>query len=464
MKKIFNLLLVSAFCLVLTSCTLELPFELPDFIQDIIGTEDKEDNKEETGNGQTQEEVDLTVQPKDFVAVRNDEREQVYTHYSVDGDEIASFASLYAAINSCVNEGDENDYVLQKGSSEALFVNRSQYSDDSKDMFWHYSGGNTLGKYTMWEKTYWSDLRKEEYISVFKGAENGTVSHYYNSYKTVAVTEDKLVPFYGQVQTWHICTEIETSATVDMIAYSGITKSEYTIKLSEAKITPAYAGGDTAYAYVGFITADAYNTSNIGIKCDTTTGNWYYYSGEASQEASSIVMDEKDCFLTSTWNEEGGYFTPDSDVVMTMELLTLEDEDGDTYIAHRLTMKFDDGRVVVKDYDISSLTQCGSIRFTCGLDIESDNTLVDYMCGAKFENLVVTSAKATMYDEMADDFIYGSFAVLMPGQYDILNSNPATPARFHTIIYTPSCVTTDFSTPGKDVYGFSFDISPAPLA
>ena len=453
MKKIFNLFLVGTLCLVLTSCN---------FLNDLLqsGDDTNDDNNDQ------QQEVVTTVTPKDFVAVRTDDREEIYTHYSVDGEEVASFTSLYAAINSCVNEGDIEDYVLQAGSEEKLFVNYLEYSEGSKDMFWYYSGGNAYGRYTMYEDTFWTDIRitdeeDVDYITVFKGAENGTVSSYYNSFKTVATTSDPLVPFYNQVKAWHICTEIESSATVDMIAYSGITKSEYTIKLSEAKITPAYDGGDTAYAYVGFITADGYNTSNIGIKCDTTTGNWYFYSGEASQEASSIVTDEDNCYLTSTWNEEGGYFTPDSDVTMTMELLSLEDEDGDTYIAHRLTMKFDDGRVVVKDYDISSLTQCGSIRFTCGLDIESDNTLVDYMCGAKFENLVVTSAVATMYEEMADDFIYGSFAELDPGVYDILNSNPETPARFHTIIYTPSCVTTDFSTPGKDVYGFSFDISPA---
>ena len=466
MKKIFNLFLVGAFCLVLTSCS---------FLNNFLSNGD-DTNNDDTNKDDQQQEVVPTVTAKDFVAVRTDDREEVYTHYSYDGEEIASFTSLYAAINSCVNDGDADDYVLQAGSAEKLFVNYAEFSETSKDMFWYYSDGNAYGKYTMWEKTFWSDIRitdkdKDEntedekttngYITVFKGAENGTVSSSYNSYKTVSVTSDPLVRFYNQVQTWHICTEIESSATVDMIAYSGITKSEYTIKLSEAKITPAYAGGDTAYAYVGFITADAYNTSNIGIKCDTTTGNWYFYSGEASQEASSIVTDEKNCFLTSTWNEEGGYFTPDSDVTMTMELLTLEDGDGDSYIAHRLTMKFDDGRVVVKDYDIASLTQCGSIRFTCGLDIESDNTLVDYMCGAKFENLVVTSAVATMYEEMADDFKYGSFAELLPGVYDILNSNPETAARFHTIIYTPSCVTTDFTTPGRDVYGFSFDISPA---
>ena len=446
MKKIFNLFLIGALCFALASCN-------------------------DQGDGQTNvdpetktEEVKLSVDAKDFVAVREDDREAVYSHYSADNEEIDSFTSLYAAINSCVNEGDVNDYVLQEGSEEKLFINYAEYSEASKDMYWYYDKGNSLARYVMWEQSYWADLRNTEQISVYKAAENGTISHYYNSYKTVSTTTDKLVPFYNKVEAWHVCSEIETSATVDMIAYSGITKSEYTVKLSEAKITPVYDGGDTAYAFVGFITADSKYTSNVGLKCDTTTGNWYYYSGEAAMNANSIVMDDETCYLTSTWNEEGGYFVPDGDVNLKMELLRLMDSDGDSYIAHRLTMDFGNGRVVEKDYEIAGITQCGSIRFTCGIDIESDNTLVDYMCGAKFENIVITSAVATMLNEMADDFTYGAFPELEPGVYDILNSNPQTAARFHTILYTPVCVTYDFSTPNKDVYGFSFDISPANLS
>ena len=137
-------------------------------------------------------------------------------------------------------------------------------------------------------------------------------------------------------------------------------------------------------------------------------------------------------------------------------------------------MDFGDGRVVVKDYEAFGLTRCGTIRFTCGLDIESENTLVDYMCGARFENVVITSAKATVLEEMYDDKEYARDAgeeyedsdgidrnmyntKLYFGEYDILNSNPETLARFHTIVYTPTCVSYDFSTAGKDVYGFSFD-------
>ena len=410
--------------------------------------------------------VPADVTAKEFVASRVDDREEVYHwHSSADDSKVESFTSMYAAINACVNDGDINDYVVQEGSSEKIFVNYEKYAEDTKDMYWYYDGGNDLGKYICWEETYWQQLRDDDKITVTKYYDNETVGTYYNSYKVVNKSTNFMLPKLNQIQAWHICSELEASATVDMVAYSGITKAVYKVNLSEAKITPTYDGSDTAYAYVGFITADAKNVSNQGLRCDTRTGNWYYYSGEAEQQKNSIVMDKKNCYLTSTWDEQEKCFRPDGDVTMTMELLTLLDEDGDDYIVHRMTVDFGNGRVLVKDYEMGELTQCGTIRFTSGLDIISDNSLVDYMCGAKFENLVVTSAEATIYTEMVEDeTVYGSFAELMAGNYDILNSNPETDARFQTYIYTPSCVTYDFETAGRDVYGYSFDIQPAEVS
>lgn len=417
----------------------------------------------ETNSQPQNSDVPVTVTAKDFVATRADNREEVYHWYSVaDDSKVESFASLYAAINACVNDGDLDDYVVQEGSTEKLFVNREKYAEDTFDMFWYYNNGNSLGKYTYWEQDFWAQSRDKNQIVATKYYDNETVGTYYNGYKIVNKSSDYMLPKLNQIQVWHICSELEASATVDMVAYSGITKSVYEVKLSEAKIYPSYDDSDTAYAYVGFITADAKNVSNQGLRCDTRTGNWYYYSGEAEQQKNSIVMDSKNCYLTSTWDEQEKCFRPDSDVTMTMELLTLLDEDGDDYIVHRMTVDFGNGRVLVKDYEMGDLTQCGTIRFTSGLDIVSDNSLVDYMCGSKFENLVVTSATATVYEEMVEDeTVYGSFAELYAGEFDILNSNPETAARFQTYIYTPCCVTYDFSTAGRDVYGYSFDIKPA---
>ena len=416
-------------------------------------------------------ETSLTVTPNSFVATREDTREAVYTHYSYDGEEIESYTSLYKAINACVNEGDTEDYIKQKGSEEKIFINYEEYSTETFDMYWYYKNGNELGEYTYWKDSYWTDVKNTNDICVFKAASNGTVSHYANGYKAVALnTQNPILFRLGTVMNFQTCWELEANATVDLAAYSGITKVQYTLDLSEATITPAYDGGDQAYAYVGFITSDSNNVSNMGLKCDTSTGNWYYYSGETSWNSSSIVMEDEDCYLTSTWDEANQCFRPDGDVDMTLEILRLKDEDDEEYLVHRLTMDFGNDRVVVKDYEISNLTSCGTIRFTCGLDIESDETLVDYMCGAKFENVVVTNALVTVYEENLDDITYtggteinrNTYNTKVPaGEWDNLNSNYESPARFHTIIYTPSCVTYDFNTPGKDVYGFTFDLMPA---
>ena len=417
----------------------------------------------------TTQKVVETVKAKDFVATRADDREAIYTHYTVGGQEVESYASLYAAIYACVDNGDEQDYVSQKGSSDKLFINYEKFDENTADMYWWYKGGNSFGKYAPYEDTFWSDLRNKDYTMIMKSGVNSAALNYYNSYETVKVTEDTTKFNYGTMQVWHICAELEASATVDMEPYSGITKSVYTIDLSEAKIVPSYDGSDDTYAYVGFITADGDYVANVGLRCDTRNGNWYYYAGEASIESSSIVMEDDNCYLTSTWDETEKCFRPDGDVTMQMELLTLKDDDGVPYITHRLTMTFDDGRVVVKDYDDPDLTPCGTIRFTAGLDIVSDNTLTDLMCGAEFNNLVVTSATAYVLEEMANNpagpYKTGS-KIKTPSDYDILNSHDeyfigVDSARFHTIIYNTSCVSYDFNTPGKDVYGFSYNIKPA---
>jgi hypothetical protein len=418
----------------------------------------------------TKQEQSLTVKEKDFVATREDDREAVYTHYSKDGQEVDSYTSLYAAIYGCVDNGDTEDYVKQKGSDEKLFINYDKFEEANADMYWWYKGGNSFGKYSPYEATYWSELRDKDYTMVMKSGVNSSALNYYNSYKTVKTTEDTTKFKFNGVDVWHICTELESSVTVDMEAYSGITKSVYEIDLSEAKIVPSYDGSDDAYAYVGFITADGDYVVNVGLRCNTRNGNWYYYAGEASIESSSIEMDDENCYLTSTWDETEKCFRPDGDVKMQMQLLTLKDEDGVEYITHRLTMTFEDGRVVVKDYEDLDLTQCGTIRFTCGLDIVSDNTLTDLMCGSEFNNLVITSATAYVLEEMLNPLVYGIGAEIgFAGEYDILNSNDeyfigVDSARFHTILYNTATISYDFDTPGKDVYNFSYNITPADTA
>ena len=275
MKKIFGLFAVAAMGVALTSCG-----------------ETVEPTKQPTTKPA---DVVETVTAKDFVAKRADDREAIYTHYNEKGEEIKSYASLYSAIFNCVDNGDIKDYVSQKGSTEKLFINYDAFDKEAgnSDMYWWYKGGNSFGNYTPYEDTYWNAIRDKDYTMIMKNGVNATALNFYSSYKNVAKTSDVFKFKYNGIDKWHICTELEASATVDMEAYSGITKSVYKIDLSEAKITPSYDGADDAYAYVGFITADGNYVANVGLRCNTRDGNWYYYAGEASIESSSIEMDDE---------------------------------------------------------------------------------------------------------------------------------------------------------------------------
>ena len=388
-----------------------------------------------------------------------DNREAGYVVYEADGEEIETFKSLYAAIVYCVDNCDEDAYVAHIDDLDTkLFVNAAYYDETTKDMFWHYSEGTVKSDYTPWKTTYWDDAKGKDHIVVYKVASSGQLQPYANGWDLVSVSD--VLDDASYTQVWNVCWYLEANATVNLEAYSGITKGVYDVKLSEARVYPTYEEtDDETWAYVGFITCDAYNVSNQGLRCDTSNGNWYYYSGETGYNANEIEVDDSEILLTSTWDNQAKCWRPNADVNLTMELLSLTDDEGDTYVVHRITMALSNGQTYVRDYEIAKLTQCGTVRFTCGLDIVTDNTFPDYMNGSKFENVVITSAKGTVYQEMIDDpILYGNTTTLyVAGEYDLLNSNPASDARYHTIIYTPSCVEYDFSTPGKDVYSFSYD-------
>ena len=448
MKRILMFLLIVTLGFVLVSCGKDKE-ETPKQDDNVVAP--TPENGGNTDNGGTDQPSIPTVKPNDVIKNRPDTREDAYGIYSASGELIESHKSLYAAIVSCVDNCDLDDYVAELGSSEALFVNYRQFDESTKDMFWYYKEGTVKDRYVPWLSGYWNeDAINKDQICVYKNYATQQLQPYANGY----ILASQGSADAASTQVWNSCWYLEASATVNLISYSGITKATYDIDLSEAKVYPSYEGSDQTWAYVGFITADSYNVSHQGLRCDTTTGNWYYYSGEVTHESEDIEIDKSKCVLTSTWDDVEKCFKPDADVKMTMELLTIDDE----FIVHRLTVELSNGTKFVKDYEISKLTMCGTIRFTCGLDIVSDNTFPDYMNGGKFENVVVTSAKGYVLPEIADgDVDYGNIVGLNAGTYDLLNSNPASAARLHTLIYTPACSKYDFNTAGKDVYSFSYD-------
>ena len=396
----------------------------------------------------------ITLTAKWISVERVDNREAVYTTYEADGTYKSSFASLYQAINNCVNYCDTEAYVTKAGSTDKLFINYEYFSEGSQDIFWHYTGVTTLSHYSAWKESYWSDLKDTDYISVFKNSSTQQLEPYANRYKLVSLGS---VESANELLVWETCWFLESNATVNHEKYNGITKQVYNVDFSKAMITPSYKNSDQTNAYIGFITSDSYNTSHQGIRCDASTGNWYYYCGETSTDFNDIEMDKSNKILTSTWDDVNKYWKPNQNIELIMELLTLTDDSGDKTVVHRLTINLEDGTTKFFDYESNQLTQCATIQFTCGLDIVPNNSFPDYMNGGKFENVIITSARGYVYQDIIGTDVYGQTASLNAGEYDLLNSNIASKARRNTLIYTPACVLYDFSITGKDIYSFSYD-------
>jgi hypothetical protein len=166
---------------------------------------------------------------------------------------------------------------------------------------------------------------------------------------------------------------------------------------------------------------------------------------------------------------------------MTAQIVTLTDSTGAAYLDDQLTMNFSDGRSVVREYgnlcpdSMSVLTPCGTVRFTAGMDMETPSdpsniatTLgvaltgetADLMSGARFDNMVITKATATVLPEMLDATNYSLLPVIdTAGDYDILNSDGISNATYQTILWNPATITYNYQTAGQDVCSFDFNPS-----
>ncbi|MDE5897073.1 MAG: hypothetical protein K2H43_04595, partial [Clostridia bacterium] len=396
-----------------------------------------------------------------------DTRANAYGFYLADGTLQSSYNDLYKAIDACVEDGDEGDYVAKLSGDDKdvkLFTFKNVYSGASSDQFYYYENGTSLDRYTPWESSYHTDLgtKSKNDLVVYKTAQG--LDTYRQGYEVVRPGATG-----GTVATWNIYPFYDSSVMVDLPAYCGITKAEYTINLKEAKLYPTYEGYQTTYAKVGFVIPDANNVAHIGLAADVNTGNWYYFYGNADTGLSydtwngvdgiDYVTDE--CWMTSTWNEEGGYYTPDSNIVITAEIIAITEDDETPYYINRLTVKFDDDTTLVKDYEHSAMTACATMRFMAGLDIQNEDGMPMYDNGAQFQGLKVTSGKGTIYEDVANDpSLYGDKTVPNdPGVYDLLDNskNPEdSDVCLHTVLYNRATITYDYSTPGTDIYNFSF--------
>lgn len=207
--------------------------------------------------------------------------------------------------------------------------------------------------------------------------------------------------------------------------------------------------------------------------CDTTTGVWYYYYGDLNNADPSDAYDgvlgidyTTEKIMTSTWDEAEGVWHPDHNIVITGEIVELTDDEGDSYAVDRLVIKDADTgeQLFTRDYEASAMTLSATMRFNVGLDIynaDSASGLPNYDNGAEFTNIVITEAVGTVTENSADPEHYGDhLSLLTVGEYDLLNSSEtASEARYKTYIYNAGLVDYDYDTPGRDVYGFSYNLS-----
>lgn len=399
-----------------------------------------------------------------------DTRAKAFGVYTADGDVQEEFNDMYKAIAYCVENGDEGDYVAKLDGSDKdvkLFIQKEVYSGQSSDQFWYYENGTSLDRYTPWQNDYHTDLGSvSKHDLVVMNTANG-LETYRHGFEVVSIGGTGAAQG-GVLATWNVYPFYDANIQVDIYKHMGITKADYTIKLTESKIYPTYEGYQKTYAHIGFINPDSNNVAQYGLACDVNTGNWYYYYGnadtglshDAEDETAGIIYDTSKVVLTSTWNEAGGYYTPDKDVKLTGEIVTLDDN-GSPYYVDRLTADFGDNNVFTKDFEQAAMTACATMRFTAGINIWNDSGMPMYDNGAKFENLKITSAIGTVYEEIANDpeKYGGNPSGLDAGEYDLLNSNPASAARFHTVLYNRAVIDYDFDTAGQDIYSFSFRMS-----
>lgn len=433
---------------------------------------------------------------KDYTAAREDTRAALYSAFKPDGTKIGDYKALANAVNAAI-ENDaaaaENDtaysfgsYVTQKEGGTKMFVNRKGYTSSNDECFWYYENGTSLDAFWCWDNTdTLGSLRNSKYITAHTQGYGTVASQTYNSY---AVLDPN-----GQASDTLNAPSYELSTTLDAAVlafperFGGITKMEYTIDLSDVRITPAYTTGDEAskvYAFMGFYSWQDYYVLNIGIACDVSTGNWYAYEGSSRDDsASDTKYDIGDCIMTSTWNE-AGYFEPDADsVTLTIETVVLEDDLGE-YQVNDFTAAVKDGATykrrisdeLVNNYFSGyGLSRENSYVFVAGLDVKNEissgveTVNTDYFNGAAFENLAVTSAKGYIpTEEEMSDVQYGyqidadkrgqwHDMLLATGGRTLTGENAYDGPIDYTVLNNNLCSSYE-AKDGADVYSFSYDM------
>lgn len=443
MKKTVLLVVSSIVCLSLASC----------------GTTTSADSSESTSPVTSNHEVNITL---------NDSRQELYTTVYGQYDngvftsfgEDKDFKSFYEAVTDCFYNGEYGSYVYAKSNASAtpLYVKRASHVADYSDTtpadqwYWYNSDMEMDGHFGF--MTGFTDLyRNQNYTSIYSTKDNFAPS--YQPYSIIGIDDTS-----ASTPAWNLEPYLDSRVVYNPLAFSGIQQSVYTFDLTKAKIRPSYSSTQKAYPEICLSTTDSYNSSKQGLFMDTNNGNWYYYYGESQSQSKVYQYDYDQVIMTSTWNEAEQEFTPDGDV--TLQLNTVWDEENEiirndldiSILSNGQTSTFE------RSYEYVNMTACGTHRASVGLDLmpiddEEDLVLPDFMCGAYFNNIVISQAEGTVKEGLTP-VEYTQDVGCDAGTYNLLNSAPMNPTKIGTILDGSANINYDISTPDQDVYNISY--------
>lgn len=380
----------------------------------------------------------------------SDTRVEAYAVFSNEGILINEFKSLYDAIEACYDydekvrsyNGDgSGSYVVKIIDGEydniILFRNRQSYIYDSNpenentDMYWYYRDGASIQRYEYWASDYWTSLlASNKFISIQRKADlkstadvsEAEIRAHAASYSIFA--KNTSVDNGNISQVYNYCYGLDSNANIFFNGSKGITDIRFYVNLKNARIYPSYDDSDNAWAYIGYASFASDFIMHQGLKCDTRTGNWYYYAGIVTNTENGIEIKELEfegvtdiCYMTSTLKQdENGeyYYQPNENIniaiyygssqsldengVQKTKTIVGTDGKSTTYplyiVSTRLQVVFDDGRTINNTESVESVENTATFRLTFGLDVDTTDDLADYMCGAQFTNVVLTYGQA----------------------------------------------------------------------
>lgn len=378
--------------------------------------------------------------------------------------EETNFKSLYEAAHYVMEMGDKGSFVYTLGDdTQRPVFKKNGYN---ADCWFYYKDGNMLDGYSIYVPGDVEYYRGEKYTRILSAS--GYSAATYQPYVLMGHEE-------SGTQAWNRTYYLDTTVRYNPKAFTGIQDTTYTFELSQAKIRPSLSENAKVIPSITLSTTDSYNWSHQGIYMDTTTGNWYYCEGEVQSATKALEYDTNDIIMQSKWDAEKQEFTPTSDVKMTLNMVWDEDEE---FVSNDLTIEvMQNGKVtktIKKNYEYSGMTMRGTHRANIFLDIvpadedyEEETIVPDFMCGAYFDNIVVSEGKGTVREGLTDEEYKGDSPMCCEAgeTYDLLYANEAFNNLSGTDVLCDNFACIDYSdaNAGKDTWRISYEQSKSDM-